>query len=148
VLGLVVDGKPAAVAMLAVSPTAARDNPHVDADHSLFVDANDAMPPLLESEDRPRRRDFGKAEIRSAIELHHPQLHSCYADAELRDPSVAGTARLQFVIAGGRATRVDVGGDLPEPLRACIASQVASWDFPHGDTEAEVHYPITFRIRR
>jgi hypothetical protein len=147
-LGLVVDGKPAAVAMLAVSPTAARDNPHVDADHSLFVDANDAMPPLLESEDRPRRRDFGKAEIRRAIQIHHPQLQGCYAEAELRGPSLAGTAMLQFVIADGRATRVDVGGDLPAALRACIADQLASWDFPQGDTEVEVNYPIAFRIRR
>lgn len=148
-LGLVVDGKPAAAAMLAVDPTAARnvEQPHVDADHSLFVDADDATPPILATESVPIRRDFGKAEVRRVIELHHPQLRGCYLEAVQRDRSVAGTAMLQFVIADGRVTHADVAGDLPEALRACVANQLASWDFPQGDTEIEVHYPITFRIR-
>ena len=145
--GLLVDGK-RSVATLAVVATAGAARPHVDADDSLFVDANDAVTRVFVAAPEVRRvRDIGKAEIRRVMQAHRPQLQGCYQAAMLRERFVAGTALLQFVIDHGRATRIDVGGDAVA-LRDCIAAEVASWDFPDVDNAIEVHYPITFQLAR
>lgn len=93
---------------------------------------------------------FGGREIRKPIKLAHPRLRHCYERELLRDRTLAGDIRTQFLVRrDGKVEVKNVSGTLTDPVvQACVAGVFASLEYPSADGEMLVNYPLTFRASR
>jgi hypothetical protein len=87
-------------------------------------------------------------DVRKRIKLAHPALRHCYIKQAQRDPTLAGSVTMTFVIGlDGRARDISTAGTLANAtVHACIAEQVASWTFARTDELRRINYPLQFRL--
>lgn len=87
--------------------------------------------------------------IRGVIRQRLPQFRACYESELLRDPGLAGTVTVKFVInAAGKVTKASAGGMI-EPVARCVSAVIQRIEFPEpkGGGTVNVTYPFTFRAR-
>jgi hypothetical protein len=95
--------------------------------------------------------ELDKTIIRRHVKRNLPRVRGCYERGLLSNPALAGGVELHFTIApDGRTSSVSVDGALDAPaVRACIAEDLASWEFPAvpEGSATRVNYPITLVAR-
>lgn len=76
------------------------------------------------------------------------RIRECYADGAKRDPKLAGTVRVKFVIdrSGGVSTAQDAASTLPDrAVTSCIVRTFGTFSFPQPEGGiVVVTYPMTF----
>lgn len=92
---------------------------------------------------------LSRAEVDRVIQRHLVQIRYCYQTRMQRDPSLAGTVAMRFVIAGdGSVSRADTARDTTgDPqIGACIARRIQGMRFPEPRGAGIVHvkYPFVF----
>ena len=90
--------------------------------------------------------DLDKDVIRRVIRRKLPRIRYCYEKALLKQPTLAGTVRTEFVISpSGSVTQTEVKG-FDALVDACIATTLRSMQFPkpRGGGSVTVRYPFTF----
>ncbi|MFO7567634.1 MAG: AgmX/PglI C-terminal domain-containing protein [Enhygromyxa sp.] len=86
--------------------------------------------------------------VRRVVRAHGNEIRSCYRAGLEREPSLAGTIELEFVIdGGGRVARVEdrTGDDFADhEVSGCVAQAMRRWKFPkpQGGASVTVRYPI------
>jgi len=87
--------------------------------------------------------------IRRVVKKHTAEVRFCYEKELVRDPGLAGTVRVRFVIGTGGEVIDATASDssVPSPdLSTCLAGVVRRWVFPKPDGGVvEVTYPFTFK---
>jgi hypothetical protein len=89
--------------------------------------------------------------IREGLAASRGRIRRCYADALLRDASVAGRVVVAFTVdAAGRVRDVvaEAAGAMDEALLGCIEGVVSALGFLCGTGAARVRYPVTLRPRQ
>ena len=111
----------------------------VDAETSLFADTviNDRVPMVFIDQNGGVRWSGGLDShmIRRVVRAHHEQLRRCYMLEAQRDPTLAGTAELHFMVEqDGTVSTSSVSGSLPnQTVFDCLAREVASWQVSGGN---------------
>jgi len=86
-----------------------------------------------------------KAIYRRVIKQHIAGVTRCYESALLRDPSLAGTVNVRFLIGTkGKVHYANAAGVSPD-LAVCVGQAIAALEFPRGPENVTVDYPFTFR---
>jgi hypothetical protein len=93
---------------------------------------------------------FDSRSIRKTVKRQHARLRACYERGLMRDHDLAGTVVLHFDIPpSGRVEKTGVSGTLPsDEVRACIAEDLAQWQFPAFSKDSatvRISYPLHFR---
>ena len=90
--------------------------------------------------------DLDKAIIRRYIKRNHQKIQYCYEKELLARPSLAGTARVRFIIGTDGLVSKARGEDLP-PVDACVAKVIEAIEFPKPKSGGAVivSYPFVFR---
>jgi hypothetical protein len=87
--------------------------------------------------------------IRGVIRQRLPQFRACYESELLRDPQLAGTVTVEFVInAAGKVTKASAGGMI-EPVARCVSAVIQRIEFPkpQGGGTVKVSYPFRFQVQ-
>ncbi len=86
--------------------------------------------------------------IQRVVRQHMGGFRMCYEKGLVKNPALAGTVKVKFVIAadGKVSTASDAGSDLPdETVKTCIINQVKSLTFPQPEGGiVTVTYPFVF----
>lgn len=95
--------------------------------------------------------DLDAKTIRRYVKRQLPRVKGCYDTALLRDKTLAGRVELHFGVRGdGKTHDVSVDGEVTdEGLRACIADELARFEFPvvpDMPGTIRVNYPLTLQI--
>lgn len=73
---------------------------------------------------KARKPDVYRADTRQLLDMRNAQLKSCYDSALASDPTMAGTVKVQFVVAKKTGTvtdaKVDPASTAPAPLGECV----------------------------
>jgi hypothetical protein len=121
--------------------------PHVDDETSLVVETADNRI-VIGGEGLRVACEFGKPSIRRVVKQHRYQIRRCYEYVAQRDPTVAGTVELHFLIGtDGKVATASATGELPASVTECVAAEARTWEFPVSDASTQVNYPFTFRLR-
>ena len=101
------------------------------------------VPALLAARDEPRALEA--ADVQAVVERGREELAACAEVATRPRDVLPERLDVAIVIAPrGRVSRVDVTGDAPRPLRACIVRSVRSWRFPRSRSETRTRIPVVF----
>lgn len=77
---------------------------------------------------KARKPDVYRADTQQLLDLRSAQLKSCYDSALATDPKLAGTVKIQFVVAKktGAITnaKIDPASTAPAPLGECVLQAV------------------------
>ena len=100
----------------------------------------------------------GKAEmdpeiVRRYIQTKMDQVRWCYQQEVQKNPDLAGQVKIEWIIlATGKVTAVRVAESSlgNTAVEHCLASRVASWQFPSpkGGGSVKVAYPFVFKVAR
>jgi hypothetical protein len=93
---------------------------------------------------------ISKDDIREIVRANARSVRACQPSARSGDPALAGVA-VTFVIgsSGKVLSAEEIGGDLPEDVRACIAQTFLGLTFPPPDRgRSTVTYPLVLPNRQ
>ena len=93
-------------------------------------------------------RDIDKAIIRRRMKWFQPGLRQCFMHAAQWSGLRRGGTVLSFMIlaSGTVESAVATESDLPESVNKCLVEQVERWDFPSGESNVQVNYPLSFSV--
>jgi outer membrane biosynthesis protein TonB len=87
-------------------------------------------------------------EIAGTFEKSKAGLEFCYDEARQNNPTLAGKAKLIFVIgADGSASNVEVKESGSRELDQCIEKKISQMKFPASPDKTEVSYPLVFTVK-
>lgn len=88
-----------------------------------------------------------QAMLQAVIRVKTPQARHCYERSLVKDPKLAGTATVSFVVEPDGATKdiVSTGDALPAELHACLVRRVRGWRFVPAKVQSKVSYPFVFK---
>lgn len=87
--------------------------------------------------------------LERAIEARAEPLLRCYEDARRLDRTLMGRVIASFTLTpSGAAEKVKTGGDLPEPLRACVVAELHAASLPHPAEDAAASFIVEFEPGR
>jgi hypothetical protein len=89
-----------------------------------------------------------KGMVKRRVKEHMAQLGRCYEAVTQFQGGPEGTAVMHWLIdTSGTPQSITVDGEIDDPrITSCLAEQVAQWQFPAGDTNIVVNYPLHFAM--
>jgi hypothetical protein len=87
--------------------------------------------------------------IRRVVRQQTAHFQACYESELRKDPELAGTVRIEFVIdAAGAVTSASADG-MAEPVAACVTTVIRRIQFPKpkGGGTVKVTYPVRFQVQ-
>jgi hypothetical protein len=86
-----------------------------------------------------------QVQVGEVVKARLADLDYCWSRM-LTGERVPGTAVLRLSIdMTGAVTATDVGGDVPDDARRCIAAAARRWTFPAAAIASDVEYPVTLK---
>lgn len=88
--------------------------------------------------------------VRRIVRAHQNELHACYDKGLARDPKLAGSLTIDFVIGGNgkvRSSVVESSTVSDATIATCVAKAIKRWRFPTSTDgkDVKVSYPFTLR---
>ncbi len=101
---------------------------------------------------KARGPDTYRADTENMLGMRMGQLQSCYDEALAKDPNVAGTVKVQFVVAKktGVVTdaKVDPASTAPESLNSCVLQALEGLKLdPPDKNEGRATFEYAFQPR-
>ncbi|MCA9579590.1 MAG: AgmX/PglI C-terminal domain-containing protein [Polyangiales bacterium] len=124
--------------------------PMLDDSQGGRIGTVDAFPPVVRLGRIDTQGALEREVVSRVVRTRFPAYRRCFDVALTRDPALAGTLRVRFVISlEGRATRIEpVESSLNEAaLHRCVATALGTLRFPAQSSFTMVQVPITLQQR-